>query len=257
MAFRVPAITQRAFGNPSAYTTGRVDIIVRTHMFFDRQAVKDALRYMNYHGLWRASVAVRRIAQKSIKQKGLAKPLPKIATLNQGVPLNTLINSPAISSRAKGALIKRIQEIQNPKGSPAGTPPFTHVPGGHMLGFRRNLYNAFDSNTQSAVIGPSKKGKQWSIPGLHEFGGVKRLRAWMYRSKWMKEPLVKWFPEEEAPESSLWVPMKKTRAMHYPKRPFMNPALKKAIQSGKVAAAFRNSFGPFRGRGGDYGGWQP
>lgn len=249
-----PSISMRALGNPSAYATGRVDVIVRTNMFFDRAAVKDALRYMNFFGLSRGSLAIRRIAQKSIKQRGHARPPTKIENLNSAVPLSQLADMPGLPPRTKGALIRKLRQIQTRSPSAAGTPPFTHVPSSHMLGFRRNLYNAFDSNTQSAVVGPSQKGEQWRIPELHEHGGNRTLQGWMYQSKNFTVPLVRFLPEGETPGSPLWKRMKRRKERRYPARPFMRPALKKAIQTGKIAAAFKNSFGPFRGAGGDYAG---
>jgi hypothetical protein len=250
----IPSIMQRALGKPSAYSTGRLDVVVRTNMFFDRQAVKDALRYMNFHALSRGSLAVRRIAQKSIKKRGAARPPTKIETLNGEVPLSRLADMPGLPPRTRGALIRKLREIKTRPPSAAGTPPHTHVASSHMLGFRRNLYNAFDSDTQSAVIGPMPKGDFPRIPQLHEYGGNRTLQGWMYQSANMRVPLVRFLPEGETPNSPLWKRMKQRKNSRYPARPFMNPALRKAIQTGKIAAAFKNAFGPFRGAGGDYAG---
>ena len=253
MAFRLPGIrSPQGFGNLAKFSTGNVRITVSTHMFFDRQAIKDATRYMNYEGLWRGSIIVRRLAQRSIKKKGMAKPPPKGIALGAGVPLASILARPGLASRTKGALITRFREIQAPPASPAGTPPFTHVPSSHMLGFRRNLYNAFDRNTQSAVIGPSQKGRRWILPARHEYGMPVHLRLYLWKPKGRGGPaLVKWFDDTDAADlSDAWVPTKKRKRVDYPKRPFLQPALRKAIQSRQIAKAFRGTYGGRGGMGG-------
>jgi hypothetical protein len=253
MAFQLPGIrSPQGVGKLSRFSTGNIKITVQTHMFFDRQAIKDATRYMNYEGLWRGSIIVRRLAQKSIKKKGMAKPIPKGISLGSGIPLAQLLARPGLASRTKGALIKRFREIQAPPASPPGTPPFTHVPSSHMLGFRRNLYNAFDRATQSAVVGPSQKGKRWILPARHEYGMPVHLRLYLWKPKTRGgQALVKWFDEEDAGEiSDVWVPTKKRKRVDYPKRPFLQPALRKAIQTRQIAKAFRGTFGGRGGMGG-------
>lgn len=252
---KLPGITGGSgFSNMGNYRTGGFRVSVTKHMFFDRQAVKDALRYMNFYGLSRASLAVRRNAMKSIKQKGHARPPTKVETLNQEVPLHQLVTQANLPPRTKGLWIKKLREIQTRPPSPPGTPPFTHTDFGHMLGFRRNIYNAFDSSTQSAVAGPMERGDQPLLPALHEFGRNKILRAYMYQGRTpSKTPLVRWF-DEGIPQPAYWVKMKKRKRVKYPKRAFMRPAMQKAIQSGQIAKAFRNTFGPFRGAGGDFAG---
>jgi hypothetical protein len=245
MSFRAPGISGGSgFSNLARFGTGQFRVSITKHGFFDRRAVQDALKYMNFHGLSRASLAVRRIAMKSIKQKGHARPKTKIEKLNVGMTLSELVNSPGIPSRTKGMLIRKLAEIQFRPPSQPGTPPNTHTDFSHMLGFRRNIYNAWDSSTQSAVAGPMDRGEQPGMPALHEFGRSKTLRAYMYLGRTpSKSPLVKWWDEGLAPKSPLWKKMKRRKQVKYPKRPFMRPALTKAIQRGDIARHFRNSFG--------------
>lgn len=243
MAFRMPAIRSPAgFGNLANFATGQSVATVYTRMFFDRQAVKDALRYMNFHGLSRASLAVRRIAQKSIKQRGHARPPTKIEQLNVGVPLSQLIQSGNLPPRTRGALVRKYREILERPASQPGTPPHTHVPSSVMVGFRRNIYNAWDSNTQSAVVGPSKKGKKWILPARHEFGLPVKLRHFMWHLPG-RRPLMKWFDEDDD-VGPHWLPTNERRRVLFPPRPFLRPALQRAVASGKVARAFRQTFGP-------------
>lgn len=245
MSFLAPGITGGSgFSNLAKSATGQFRVSITKHGFFDRQAIKDALKYMNMHALSRASLQVRRYAQKSIKKRGAARALSKIEILHENTPLSKLVEMPGLAPRTKGMLIKKLRELKERGGSKPGTPPFTHVDGGHMLGFRRNIYNAWDSSSQSAVAGPMMRGEVPTLPALHEFGLQKTLRAYLYQGRTpSKSPMIRYFPEEQPPKSRLWLRMKRRKRVGYPKRPFMRPALVRAIQKGDIARHFRNSFG--------------
>lgn len=214
---------------------------ISVNMFFDRPAVKSALSNMEYKGLTRSSLLVRRTAQKSIRKMGLAKPPLKVMKANPGMGLDTILRTQNMTKRTQATLIERIQEIKTRPPSSPGSPPHTHVPFGHMLGFRRNLYNAYDKGTHSAVVGPSKKGANWTIPQLHEFGGSKTLRAWVWRPRWQpyKKPIVQWVPQGENPGGD-WMPTSGRKTARYPKRPFMAPAL--AQSRPQFAKFFQGAF---------------
>jgi hypothetical protein len=243
---------------------------VTVDMFFDRAAIKAALSQIEYDGLSKASMRVKDYAKRSIKKRGMARPQLKVMKDNPGKTLGELAAMPGVPASVQRQLRQRISEIVSPKGSPANTPPFTHVPYGHMLGFRRNLYNAYDLRTHTAVVGPSKKGAQWGIPHLHEVGSKIENRAWelnykyplvgqkMMKSLWhhsYSDPdrwkdrfhraraikrVFRWLPTGKAPaNASKWRPTNIKRLVDYPKRPFMKPALEKAIANGDIAKAFR------------------
>lgn len=221
-----------------------VGLRVNTEMFFDRAAIKASLSQMDYAALTKASLRVKDYAKRSIKKKGLAKPPTKLMKANPGVSLRLLAAMPNISPKQRASLVKRIQEIKTKPPSPPGTPPHTHVPYGHMLGFRRNLWNFYDARTTSAVVGPSRKGKQ--LPYLHEFGGTQMLEAWAWKPKY---PLrngkmyVKWLGVGDKPrDPSKWIAFRAKKMARYPARPFMHPALKKAIKNGDIAKAFQGAF---------------
>lgn len=243
---------------------------VTVDMFFDRAAIKAALSQIEYDGLSKASMRVKDYAKRSIKKRGMAQPQLKVMKDNPGKTLGELAAMPGVPASVQRQLRQRISEIVSPKGSPVGTPPFTHVPYGHMLGFRRNLYNAYDLRTHTAVVGPSKKGVQWGIPHLHEVGGKIEKTAWELNYKyplvgkktldrilrdsrgnsgrWNKQyqqarqvkRVFRWMPTGRRPlNSGKWRPTDITRLFPYPKRPFMRPALHKAIANGDIAKAFR------------------
>lgn len=224
----MPVIAGIGFGG--GFDAFRLPTFVRTSMFFDRAEVKNALDRMEYRALTRASLLVRRTAQKSINKMGMAKPLLREQKANPGMDLASIVRSPGITERRRRVVIERIREIQAKDPSDPGTPPHTHVPNGHMLGFRRNLYNAYDSGAHSAVVGPSQKGKNWTIPRLHEFGGVVQLRQWVLQPQYPRygKPITTWINALDS-LTGRWVPTNARRTVNYPPRPFMRPALDKSM----------------------------
>lgn len=234
---RFPGLSTNVPGIP---TTIKID------WFFDRAAVKQALTDMEYKALTRASLLVRRTAQKSITKVGAARPRLKMQNDNAGVPMSVLLKMPGVSKAAQRGLQIRIREMKTRPASAPGTPPNTHVPYGHMLGFRRNLYNAYDASTLSAVIGPSAKGPDVGVPHLHEFGGSKTLREYIWQPRYPRynRPIMRWV----APSSRLgsgWLPTGRTRRSTYPARPFMLPALTRSLP--RIAQMFSGQFRAGRG----------
>lgn len=224
--------------------TGRMPGIPTTisvNMFFDRKSVQDALTAMEYRSLTRASLLVRRTAAKSIQKVGAARPKLKVMKDNPNLSLRQIAGMTGLRNSTKRAVEQRIREIYFPPASPPGTPPYTHVPSSHMLGFRRNLYNGYDRSTHSAVVGPSKKGAEWTIPMLHEFGGQKTLAAYVWRPNYPRytKPIVRWFSPRESPGSN-WVPAGQRKVFRYPARPYMKPALAKCRPA--IAKLFAGQF---------------
>lgn len=236
--------------------------------FFDRQAVRDALTDMDRRALMKAGSRVRDRAKEGIKKRGLARPRLRIMRENEGAPLRSLLKLPGVPASVSGSIKRRIIEIKTKPPSKPGTPPHTHVPTGHMLGFRRNLYFSYDSSTRSVVVGPSRKGKM--LPYLHEFGGSQDLQAWEWRNKYplkwndrqrliaatlhpsqwrqaagdMAPPAyLLWLSPGDAPRNaSKWGPTGIKSRTRYPARPFMLPGLRKAISRGDLQRAFQGAF---------------
>lgn len=259
-----------SFGVP----TGQIGLVpsVNVSMFFDRKEVDSALRKMEKRALSRASLVVRRAAQKSIKKMGMAKRQLKVVGLNAGLRLTDIAKLPGMTTQRAGVrrdsqgrylpgsgglrsrqglitegdrrkVLERIKEIRSRDGSPPGTPPYTHVPSGHALGFRTNLYNAFDASTRSGVVGPLRRGSAWWIPQLHEFGGSATLEAFALNTKYdgsARPPLITWVGKGTQLGSN-WMPLGKTKRVTYPARPFLRPAL--ANNSAKIEDCFREALG--------------
>lgn len=232
-----------------------VGLRVSTSMFFDRKAVKDALSRMDYDALMKASLIVKDRAKRIIHKKGMARLPTKVTDRFPGASLSALVQMKVITERTRNTIVR---EVQRPKGSPAGSPPFTHTPySGYQtsfLGFRRNLWNFYDEQTHSAVVGPSKKGRQ--IPYLHEFGGAMGLRTWVFipqiktKRGGMKSPIVMKLPVGQSPHDlSRWRPLGDVEGVVYPQRPFMKPAMEWAVSTGRIAKAFQGAFRTSSGSG--------
>jgi hypothetical protein len=230
-------------------TVPGVGLRVSVNNFFDRQAVKDALSEMDYRALTKASLRVKDHARRLIKKKGMARIPLKVAKQYAGLPLSRMVAGGAISQRAADRIVR---EVQNPPASPPGSPVYTHTPFAgspqSFLGFRRNLWNFYDSMTVSAVVGPSKKGRM--LPYLHEFGGTVTLNTWVFKpqiptkSGQMRNPIIWKLGQGSKPsDTSKWSPLSSGRqVVRYPPRPFMEPAMRKAIANGDIARAFRGAF---------------
>jgi hypothetical protein len=225
-----------------------VHLRASTEAFFDRGAVQAAMSAMDLKALSKASMAVKDRAKRIIKKRGLARIPFKLQEKYPGAGPTALHQMGVLSKRTRDTIIR---ELKPPPASPPGTPPFTHTPySGHQasyLGFRRNLWNYYDSQTHSAVAGPSKKGRM--LPFLHEFGGVMRLRSWVFipqiktKSGGMRRPIVMKLPTGQRPTNQThWRPLSQQTVTVYPARPFMKPAMEFCVANGSIARAFKESF---------------
>jgi hypothetical protein len=230
-------------------TVPGVGLRVSVSSFFDRQAIKDALSEMDYRALTKASLRVKDHARRLIKKRGMARLPTKVAKQYAGLPLSRMVSGGAISQRTADRIVR---EVRNPPSSPPGSPVYTHTPYAgspqSFLGFRRNLWNFYDSMTASAVVGPSRKGRQ--LPYLHEFGGTVALQTWVFKpqiptkSGQMRSPIIWKLGEGTRPsDMSKWAPLSGGRqVVRYPARPFMGPAMLVAIARGDIARAFQGAF---------------
>lgn len=221
---------------------------VSTDFFFDRDAVKNAMSAMDLKALSKASMLVKDRARRIIKKRGLARLPLQVQEKFPGAGITSLVAMGVIGKRAGETIVR---EVQKPPASPPGSPPHTHTPyAGHFasyLGFRRNLWNYYDSQTHSAVVGPSKKGRM--IPYLHEFGGTLRMRTWVYipqvktKRGGMRKPITMKLPTGQRPHNQThWRPMSLQTVAVYPARPFMKPAMEFCVANGSIAKAFAGQF---------------
>lgn len=215
----------------------KIPMAVSTRFFFDKGEVLGALDKLERHALSRSSLLVRRTAQKSIRKMGMARPKLKIQKNNPGALPSMLLRQKGLRKSTRRALEDRVLQLTQRPPSPPGSPPHTHVPHSHMLGFRRNLYNAMDpismqSPLKKAVVGPAKRGDDWTIPHLHEFGGTKTLTEYVFTPSlaYTKSPtVILTWRATQTPWNNNWVPTGRTKDAVYPERPFLLPALRKCI----------------------------
>jgi hypothetical protein len=211
--------------------------------FFDRSSVLGALNDMEKRCFIKGSLKIKDKARKSIKKMGMAKPKLKVAVANPGLSLRELYRLPGLRPHTKKAILERVREIKTRPASLPGHPPHTHVPYGHMLGFRRNLWNFYDPMNHSAVVGPSRKGKQ--LPYLHEFGGSQVLQTWAYVPQYQGNysPIIWRLGQGQTPRNTgKWAMVGGPRSAVYPERPFMYPAMQWAVSSGTLAKIFQGQF---------------
>lgn len=116
--------------------------------------------------------------------------------------------------------------------SPAGTPPYSHVPGA-LPPFKRIGFAIQGLNT-SVVVGMEGFGTAGPpVPGLQEHGGSARRRVFRVIGR---RTLKRKF---KTPRTGGLITKKVTESVHYPSRPFMMPAMLATIP--KLPAFYANS----------------
>lgn len=207
--------------------------------FFDRSTVQNALKGAKKWGLYRAGSVVMQISRRSIRKMGLAKPQLRIMRENPGIRLRDILRDPGVPERTKRRVRERIFEIRFRPWSAAGTPPHTHTGI-----FRRGITYAFDPSTESVVVGQTLQGGNW-LAALHEYGGYQRMQAWAWVPRWPRynSGILSWHREGRAPRNpARWVVTGFRKTFRYPERPYMQPAMLRAIASGRIPRQFRNRF---------------
>jgi hypothetical protein len=226
------------------------------HLFFDKATVMAALSDMERLSMMKAGGVIRDRVRRIIKRRGMARLSSKLRERFPGAGITTLMQMGVLGKTwtASGREGRRIiREVQRPKPSPAGAPPFTHTPEeGHFasyLGFRRNIWFFYDEAIHGVVVGPSKKGRM--IPYLHEFGGMVKLKTWVFipqvRTKrgGMKSPITMKLAAGDQPKDlSRWQPLRnfEHQSTVYPARPGMKPAMQFCIANGSISRAFKGKF---------------
>lgn len=212
--------------------------------FFDRAAVKGAMSKTTHKALYRAGSVVMQIARRSIKRMGMAKPRLKVMQENPDATIRDLIGMSEASGNRRQAnqLRKRLLEIQAKAPSPPGTPPHTHR---GNLRDKPGIVYAWDPISESVVVGQGSPSAAW-LASLHEFGGREQMRGWAWIPRWPRSYrngiIGYWRVGREPQRKERWEPTSFYEAMPYPERPYMRPAMRQAVASGRIAAEFANRF---------------
>lgn len=213
---------------------------INVDFFFDRATVRNAISRTKHQALYRAGSVVMQMARRSIAKKGMAKPQLKVMQENPGVPLRQLLKNDQIPNRTRSRIRERLVEIQEKRASDPGSPPFTHTGI-----FRRGITYQFDPSTESVVVGQTLPGGAW-LASLHEFGGSQQMTGWAYSPRFprsYKSGIIGWWRVGRSPRNkSRWVQTSFRESKPYPARPYMQPAMLRAAQSGRIAKEFANRF---------------
>lgn len=211
--------------------------------FFDKEKIKGTLDDMKRKALYRAGSVVFQIARRSIERKGMAAPKLEVMKQHPDSSLRDLITMSMVQGNRKQAskLRERLRQIKSRDPSPPDHQPFTHK---GNLRDKPGIVYAYDSTTESVVVGQGKPDMAW-IASLHEFGGKEQQRAWIFIPQYPGQytGIIGWFRTDVTPKRmDRWQQTKWERQADYDKRPYMRPAFRKAIDSGRIAAEFKNRF---------------
>lgn len=217
---------------------GPVPMRIKFDYFLDRAVVKSMLDEKTRRSLIRCGLVIMQNARRSIQKMGAAKPELKAMKANPRMSLKDLANSTSLNKKTRAAVQQRIQEIKFREASKPGTPPNTHT--GAM---RNSIVFAYDPGSQSVVVGGFMRGIE-NILALHEFGGMQTMQAWAWVPGEGRtySGLVGWWAIGRRPRlnSSKWQPMGSQwrDTFNYPARPYMKPAMFKAIKEKALVRQF-------------------
>lgn len=131
-------------------------------LFFDRPAVKSMMDRVSHRALGRFGSYLRTVARNLIKKRG----------------------KPSSSSQTRDEQGRFLEVGERPSGyfdaSKPGQPPHRHS--GHLHDF---LFFAYDSSSQSVVVGPAYLSgrKADDVPAILEYGGVTTITSGKNRGK--------------------------------------------------------------------------
>lgn len=212
--------------------------------FFDRAAIQKRMDAATHKALYRSGSIVMQIARRSITRMGMAKPKLKIMNENPDASLRDLIwrTEATGDKRNNRALRERLLQIQAKAASQPGTPPHTHK---GNLRDKPGIVYAFDPISESVVIGQGSPSIAW-LASLHEFGGTEQMRGWAWIPRWPRSYragiIGYWRVGREPKRKDRWEPTRFFESVPYPDRPYMRPAIAKAIASKDIVKQFANRF---------------
>jgi hypothetical protein len=219
---------------------GPMPVRIKFEYFLDRAVVKAMIDEKTRRGLVRCGLAIMQNARRSIKKMGMARPQLAAQKTYRGASLEQLLTfgDKMVSKATKRKIVERMQEIKARDPSKAGTPPHTHT--GVM---RNSIVFAYDPSSESVVVGGFMQGIQ-NILALHEFGGIQTMQAWAWipgdGRKW--SGLIGWWALGRKPRLNpgQWEPLGSQwrETFPYPARPYMRPAMLKAIREKEIVKQF-------------------
>ena len=144
---------------------------------------------------------------------------------------------------------RSLQRRRKAASSP-GQPPSVHSRDSYAT--LRNIQFYYDQGKHSVITGPIKFNTPYNqdpnsvgaVPGLQEFGGqsIRTVERWKGRDS-AAGTSQKWFAVDSS-RSRRRGRERKQQTMQYPKRPFMEPALRLEIAAGTIRDVWRNSVTP-------------
>ncbi|MBU6221755.1 MAG: hypothetical protein KGR24_03310 [Planctomycetes bacterium] len=222
---------------------GPVPVRINFEGFLDRAAVKAVLDEKTRRSLIKCGLIIMQNARRSIKKMGMAKPKLKEQTTYEGASLQDLLTfgDNMVSKRAKNRIRDRLFEIRFRPPSRPGTPPHTH-----LNTLRNSITFEYDQKTESVVVGGFMDGIE-RVVSLHEFGGMQSMSAWA----WIPEPgrsyrrgIIGYWAIGRKPRLNpgRWEEMgpQWRKTFNYPARPYMKPAMLKAIKEKEIVRQFKD-----------------
>lgn len=130
---------------------------------------------------------------------------------------NPLHHAGALVMRIARGSIRRRTKLRG-KPSRPGSPPFSRQPG-KLPPFKQIFWKPFNLGT-SVIVGMVGYGGQPAVPGLHEHGGIANRKVFIDGGR----------RRTKSGQYGRKRIIYKTKAVRYPQRPFMTPALWRARQ---------------------------
>lgn len=185
--------------------------VIPKQLFFDRPLVMRSMDAASRSALSRAGGYVRKTARNSMRPSAVPRRQPGGRRYVRDADGQIVYDRRFVWRKVEGGLIRY------PAPSKPGEPPNRHS---NPLLHRFTFY-AFDPASRSVVVGPSRLGRS-TAPEVLEYGG------------------------SAVSETPVFDPKKKTwrrarRRVYVPARPFMRPALARAIAAGVVPGYYRNA----------------
>jgi hypothetical protein len=244
MGALIPSTAGGIPGVSLSFQAPRIPVSISYKYFFDRQLVKNTLQKAVHAALYKSGSIVMQTARRSIKRRGMARPKLKVMRENPDASLRDLIAMSEASGRRRDAnqLRIRLRQIVAKDKSLPGSPPHTHK---GNLRDKPGIVYAFDPTSESVVVGQGSPSIAW-LASLHEFGGRETMQGWAWLPRWKRSyraGIIGYWRVGTTPKnSSRWAQTKFRETFAYPARPYMRPAIARAIATRDIVKQFENKF---------------